>query len=272
MSNQKRILITGSTDGIGKITAEYLADKDHEVIIHGRDENKCKSVKEEIVNLIGNNNINYYVADLSSIKEIKSLAKQLNSDLSNLDVLINNAGVGIGPDSTKRRLSTDGYELCFAVNYLAPYLLTNLILPLIEKAEHPRIVNVASVAQHKIDFDNVMLERDYDGHRAYSQSKLALIMFTFDLAEKLKDKPITVNAMHPGTLLDTNMVREGWGKSLGKPERGADNQVYLALSEKVDNLSGQYFDEKTISKANQQAYDKEARQKLDTIAKKLTAL
>jgi NAD(P)-dependent dehydrogenase (short-subunit alcohol dehydrogenase family) len=169
-------------------------------------------------------------------------------------------------------LSADGYELRFAVNYLAPFLLTQLLLPGLRKSAPARIVNVSSAGQHPIDFNDVMLENDFDGMRAYCQSKLALIMFTIDLAAQVKPDQITVNCLHPGTYLDTNMVRRAGVTPWGEPQSGADAEVFLAVSSDVEDITGKYFNVKTEARANAQAYDATARKTLWDLSLRLTGL
>jgi NAD(P)-dependent dehydrogenase (short-subunit alcohol dehydrogenase family) len=171
-------------------------------------------------------------------------------------------------------LSKDGCELRFAVNYLAPFLLTHLLVPVLGRSEPSRIVNVSSAAQEAIDFDDVMLERSYDPWRAYGQSKLALTMFTFDMAEQLKEQEITANCLHPGSLLDTKMVRESFAAPLGSAESGAAVEIYVAITPHLEGRSGIYAipEEKREARAHRQAYDPEARKKLLRIAEDLTGI
>ena len=265
------VLVTGSTDGIGRRTAHDLARMGATVLLHGRSQERGEATLREIRDATGNDKLEYYLADFSSLAEVRSLADEVQANHDALDVLINNAGVGVGRrGETRRDLSRDGYELRFAVNHLAPYLLTRLLLPSLRRAAPSRIVNVASGAQSPIDFDDVMLERNYDGLRAYSQSKLAMVMFTFDLAEELEGENITVNCLHPGSLLDTKMVRETFGRPMGDVQSGADAVIYLATSPKVEGVTGKYFDEKREARANGQAYDGEARKTLRQLSEKLT--
>jgi NAD(P)-dependent dehydrogenase (short-subunit alcohol dehydrogenase family) len=266
--SNKVILVTGSTDGIGKLTALKLAKLKAKVLVHGRNKEKLASVINELTKGSGNNNIEGFSADFSSLAEVRLLAEEVINKYKNLDILINNAGVGF----TDPRYSKDGYELRFAVNYLAPFLLTNLLLPALLSAAPSRIVNVSSVGQHLIIFDDVMMEKNFNSATAYSQSKLALIMFTFDLAEQLKDKKITVNSLHPGTYLDTKMVRNAGINPFGKAESGADAVIFLAASNTLENTTGKYFNVTTESKAHSQAYDKEARKKLRELSLQLTNL
>ncbi len=265
---EQTILITGATDGIGKLTALNLTKQNAHVLIHGRNKEKLVRVVEEIINKSGNKNVEGLAADFSSLGEVRRLAEEVLIKYPSLDVLINNAGAGMADP----RLSKDGYELRFAVNYLAPFLFTQLLLPALKNAAPSRIVNVSSIGQHPVDFDDVMLENNFDGVRAYRQSKLALIMFTFDLAEKVRDENITVNSLHPGTYLNTNMVRRWNITPLGEAESGADAEVYLSVSPELNGVSGKYFNVKTEAKANPQAYDTEARKRLWDLGLQLTNL
>ena len=259
------ILVTGSTDGIGKLTALKLAGQNSQVIIHGRNKEKTESVVKELKEKSGNDSLEGYVADFSSLREVRDFAEKISNTYPKLDVLINNAGAGY----TASRYSRDGYELRFAVNYLAPFLLTKLLIPVLIKAAPSRIVNVSSVGQHSINFDDVMQQKNFNAVTAYSQSKLALIMFTFDLANELKDKNITVNSLHPGTYLNTKMVTDAGINPLGDPESGAEAEVFLATDKSLEDVTGKYFNVKKESKAQGQAYEEEARRKLTEITIKL---
>jgi NAD(P)-dependent dehydrogenase (short-subunit alcohol dehydrogenase family) len=266
--NKQTILITGATDGIGKLTSLMLAKKNAQVLIHGRNKEKVLAVVEELKKSSGNKNITGLTADFSSLAEVRKLAAEVLINYPAIDVLINNAGAGFADE----RKSKDGYELRFAVNYLAPFLLTHLLLPALRNAAPSRIVNVSSIGQSPINFDDIMLEKKFDAVQAYRQSKLALIMFTIDLAEQLKDENITVNSLHPGTYLNTNMVRNANLTPLGEPEIGAEAEVYFAISPKLNNVTGKYFNEKTESKADSEAYNKESRKRLWELSVKLTKL
>lgn len=270
-TEDKVFLVTGSTDGIGKQTAISLAKMGATVLLHGRNPEKCVTVMEQISKHTGNDKLRYYVADYSSLSDVRRLAEEIHDKEGQLDGLINNAGIGSGRLSDKRRpLSEDGHELRFAVNYLAPFMLTNLLLPLLHTSAPSKIVNVASIGQKPIDFNNLMLERGYDPFDAYKQSKLALIMFTFELAKQLDPEKITVNCIHPGSLLNTKMVRESIPIGFGSAKSGADNVVHLAISESIDKVTGRYFDKKSESQVDPQAYSNEARQKLWRISEELT--
>lgn len=190
------------------------------------------------------------VADLSSLAEIRRLAEAVRARTDRLDILINNAGIGTA--GTKRQVSADGYELRFAVNYLAGFLLTSQLLPLLKASAPARIVNVASAGQQAIDFDDVMLTRSYDGVRAYCQSKLAQIMFTIDLAQELKGSNVTVNSLHPASYMNTTMVRQAGVTPWNSVETGADAILNLAISPDLEGRSGLYFDGPREARANAQ--------------------
>src|ERR687890_592950 len=182
-----------------------------------------------------------------------------------LDVLVNNAGIIV----QERTESEDGYELTFAVNYLSHFLLTRLLLPLLEGSAPARVVNVASAGQSPIDFDDLMLERGYDAMRAYSTSKLAQVMFTFELAERLSGTGVSVNALHQASLMDTKMVQDTFGYTTSTVEEGTEAVVRLAVSQEVEGVTGSYFDGTREARANGQAYDKEARQTLWELSEEL---
>jgi NAD(P)-dependent dehydrogenase (short-subunit alcohol dehydrogenase family) len=267
------ILVTGATDGLGRRVARDLAGRGATVLLHGRSRERAEAAVREIGEETENEGLNYYLADLSSLAEVRRLAEEVSSDHERLDVLVNNAGMGSGPsDGASRRESKDGFELVFAVNYLSCFLLTNLLLPLLRGSAPARIVNVASAGQAPIDFDDVMLERGYDGWRAYAQSKLAQIMFTFSLAERLKGSGVTANALHPASLMDTKMVRESFGYTRSTVEEGAEATERLAISPGLEGVSGRYFDGQREARANDQAYDRQARERLWTLSEELCGL
>ena len=265
--NQQTILITGSTDGIGKLAAISLAKQHAQVLVHGRNEEKVHQVVSEIKLGTGNMRVAGFVADFSVLDDVRSLADQVLKRYPGLNVVINNAGAGFDADG----LSKDGYEIRFAVNYLAPFLLTHLLLPVLKENTPARIVNVSSAGQQAIDFDTITEAND-DGIQAYCRSKLALVMFTIDLAKQLEDDQITVNSLHPGTYLNTNMVRRAGIDPWGEPESGADAEVYLAVSPKLDGISGKYFNVMSEARADDQAYDAQARKRLWDLSMKLTGL
>jgi NAD(P)-dependent dehydrogenase (short-subunit alcohol dehydrogenase family) len=259
------ILVTGATDGLGKRVALELAAKGATVLLHGRNQERLEAALEEMRTETGSEKLRSYLADFSSLGAVRGLAERILSDEERLDVLVNNAGV-IVPE---RRESEDGYERTFAVNYLAHFLLTRLLLPLLRDSAPARMVNVASAGQSPVDFDDIMLERGYDGMRAYSQSKLAQIMFTFELAERLQGTDVTVNALHPASLMDTKMVIETFGRSMSTVQEGAEATVRLATSPELEGVTGRYFDGRLEARANRQAYDAQARKRLWDLSEEL---
>lgn len=263
------ILITGSTDGVGRRAALMLGAAGATILVHGRNRERGESVVEEL-RANGSPGARLYTADLASFEEVHALAETVRANHERLDVLINNAGVGTGAAGAGRETSTEQHELRFAVNYLAGFLLTRLLLPLLEVSTPARIVNVASIGQQALDFDDVMLEHGYSGARAYMQSKLAQIMFTFDLARELEGSGITVNALHPATLMDTRMVREAGATPRGSIETGANAIVHLAAAPELEGVSGQYFEGTEPARAAPQAYDPDAREQLRELSLRLT--
>ena len=267
----KTILVTGATDGLGKLTAAALAGEGATVLLHGRDQAKGEAVLAELKAATGNPALEFHRADLASLAEVRALAGSVLAGHDRLDVLVNNAGVALFGDKP-RQASRDGLELHFQVNYLAPFLLTHLLLPAIRAAAPARIVNVASIGQAPIDFADVQLERSYSGLQAYRQSKLAQIMFTIDLAERLRGTGVTVTALHPGTLMNTKMVL-GQGMTPQTPvEEGIAATVRLAVSADVEGETGVYFNQQTPQRANEQAYDAAARRRLWELSVKLAGL
>jgi len=266
----KTVLITGSTDGVGRLVATRLAADGAQVLVHGRNRERAERVVEDIRQ--GGGRARFYSADLASLDEVRRLAAAVQRDHPRLDILINNAGIGSASGGRQRRTSADGYELRFAVNYLAGFLLTRLLLPLLTASAPSRIVNVASAGQHPIDFADVMLTQHYDGGRAYTQSKLAQITFTFDLAEELAGSGVIVNSLHPATYMNTTMVRESGNAPISTVEEGADAILRLAVAPELASRSGLYFDHMRETRAQPQAYDKAARQRLRTLSFELTGL
>jgi NAD(P)-dependent dehydrogenase (short-subunit alcohol dehydrogenase family) len=259
------ILVTGATDGLGKHVASALARRGATVLLHGRSPERLEATLEELLVQTNTEKVGSYLADLSSLAAVRDLAERILSEYDRLDVLVNNAGIIV----QERKESEDGYELTFAVNYLSHFLLTSLLLPLLKDSAPARVVNVASAGQSPIDFDDPMLERGYDAMRAYSQSKLAQIMFTFELAERLSGTGVSVNALHPASLIDTKMVQDTFGYTMSTVEEGSEAVVRLAVSSELEGVTGRYFDGKREARADEQAYDKEARQRLWELSEEL---
>lgn len=233
----KIVLVTGSTDGIGWQTAHDLAVMGARVIVHGRSEEKAKHAAESIASKSGSEQVEYVAGDLSSLQEIKTMADVIHKRYDGIDVLINNAGVL----KNERETSRDGYELTFAVNHLAYFYLAGLLLDLLQESTYSRIVNVASQAHAgKLDFDNLQGEKFYDDYDAYSRSKLCNILFTKKLARMLGHTKPTVNALHPG-VISTKLLHAGWGSGGADWSMGSRTSVYLATSNEVADLSGDYF-------------------------------
>jgi NAD(P)-dependent dehydrogenase (short-subunit alcohol dehydrogenase family) len=267
----KTVLITGSTDGVGRYVAAKLAADGASVLIHGRDEARAKTLANEI-RREGHGEATFYQADLSSLAGARKLAETVIAEHKRLDVFISNAGIGSTSPKAERQLSADGYELRFAVNYLSGFVLARLLLPLLRASAPSRIVNVASLGQHPLDFDDVMLTKGYTGTRAYAQSKLAQIMFTIDLAEEIDGSGVTVNALHPATYMNTTMVREGGITPISTVEQGGEAILHLAVGDDMAGKNGLFFNGLQPSKANAQAYDGAARQRLRTLSLELAGL
>jgi NAD(P)-dependent dehydrogenase (short-subunit alcohol dehydrogenase family) len=267
----KTVLITGSTDGVGRYVASELAKEGARVLIHGRDAARAKVLIDEIGGR-GHARPVFYQADLSSLAGARQLASAVAADHKRIDVFISNAGIGSMNGGPERRVSADGHELRFAVNYLSGFLLAHMLLPLIKAAAPSRIVNVASLGQHPIDFDDVMITKNYSGSRAYAQSKLAQIMFTIDLAEELKSADVTVNSLHPATYMNTTMVRAGGITPISTVEQGGAAILHLATGDDVAGNSGLFFNGMNEARANPQAYDEAARKRLRKLSLELVNL
>ena len=264
----KTVLITGSTDGVGRYVAGELAKQGAHVLIHGRDAARAKAVVDAITSRGGKTT--FYQADLASLSDARSLADKVSAEHKRIDVFVSNAGIGSQNNGPQRQESADGHELRFAVNYLAGFLLAYRLLPLIKAAAPSRIVNVASLGQHPIDFDDVMIVRNYSGSRAYAQSKLSQIMFTIDLAEELRGSGVTVNSLHPATYMNTTMVRAGGITPISTVEQGGAAILHLVTGDDVAGKSGLFFNGMQEARANPQAYDATARQRLRTLSLELT--
>jgi NAD(P)-dependent dehydrogenase (short-subunit alcohol dehydrogenase family) len=240
------VLVTGATDGHGRRVALDLAAEGWTVLVHGRNAERGEQVARE-----AGNGARFVPADLASLDAARALA----GEVGELDALVNNAGIASG----ERRESADGIELTFAVNYLAHVALTDALL---ERRPIPRIVNVASIGQAPIDWDDPLLERSYEGFRAYAQSKLAQIMWTFDLAER----GLRADALHPATLMDTTMVRGSFRRVQSTVEEGAAATVRLLHD---DDGAGRYFDRTREARAHPSAYDPDERARLRELTAEL---
>ena len=252
--DEQTILVTGSSDGHGKRVAQELAARGAIVLVHGRDPERTEAAALEL----GTDHVR--VADLASLDDVRRLARSIEG----LDTLVCNAGI----ISAERRQSVDGYELTFAVNYLSHFLLTALLLSKLR--EPARIVNVSSVGQERIDVDDLMFERDYNAYSAYARSKLAQVLFTFELADRLPDRNVTANALHPATLMDTKMVSGGGAQS--SVEEGADATLRLVADPELDEVSGRFFNGRRESGTHRQASDPDARRRLWDESERLTGL
>jgi NAD(P)-dependent dehydrogenase (short-subunit alcohol dehydrogenase family) len=271
--DQQTILITGATDGLGRGLAGELAVAGATLLVHGRDQTRGRETIAALEAATGNRNLHWLRADLGSLYEVHGLADQLIAEYDRLDVLVNNAGIGTTlPDDGRRVESQDGYELRFAVNYLAGYLLTRLLLPLLERSAPARIVSVSSAGQAPIDFDDVMLERHYDGVQAYCQSKLAQVMLTFDLAEELDGRGVTANCLHPGTYMPTKMVHAAGVTPVTALEDGVKATLRLVSDPELDGITGRYFNGLREAEPHPQARDPEARRRLRSLSDQLSEL
>jgi NAD(P)-dependent dehydrogenase (short-subunit alcohol dehydrogenase family) len=268
--DRQTILITGASDGLGRALAAELAAGGATLLIHARDEGRGKAAIDEIRARTENDNLQLLLADFASLEQVGMLAQRVVQDHDRLDALVNNAGIGTTlPDDGRRMESQDGYELRFAVNYLAGYMLTRRLLPLLERSAPARIVNVSSAGQAPIDFDDVMLERSYDGVQAYCQSKLAQVMFTFDLAEELSGSGVTATCLHPATYMPTKMVRAAGVNPISSLEEGVQATLRLVADPQLEGVSGRYFNGQRPASPLPQAGDPVARGRLRALSDRL---
>ena len=261
------VLITGSTDGLGREVARRVAALGAHVIVHGRNRDRGTALVSEIERS-GKGSARFYAADFSSLAEVRKFADAIGRDYPSLHVLVNNAGIWLSDG--KRQVSADGHELHFAVNYLSGFLLTRLLLPTIRASAPSRIINVASASQWPIDFADVMLQRPGRAAYGYSQSKLAQVMFTFDLARELESTGVVVTALHPASMMPTTMVRASGMAPQSTIDEGARAVVHLITDPGI--RSGQYFDGIAASRAHPQAYDVDARARLQRLSLQFTGL
>lgn len=273
----KVCLVTGASSGIGFETAKALAVRGAEVVMVSRASGDGAEKAAELKK--AGDNVTFMPADLSSMQEARALARDFKAAYPRLDVLVNNAGLF----ANERKTTVDGYELTFALNHLAYFLLTNLLIDVLKKSSPARVINVASEAERmgKIHFDDLMLEKNYNGWKAYGQSKLANLLFTFELARRLEGMGVSVNALHPGAVATGfGQDAQGFFMTLFKlfrpffrsAEKGAETPIYLATSAELEGVSGKYFKDKAPIEAAEQAYDREAQTKLWRISEDLSRL
>jgi len=254
----KIVLITGSTDGIGYQTAIELVKLGYHVIIHGRNREKADLTLKRIEKVTNKKNVSAVYADLSSFNQINEMVNDVSYRFNRLDVLINNAGVY----KPERNITQEGLEETFAINYIAPFILTNLLLNLLKNGKSSKIVNIVSrVHSNLFNFDDLQLEKGYTGVKAYSKSKTALILFTYLLADKLKNTDITVNCLHPG-VINTKLLRSAFGSDGAPLLDGAKTLIYAATAPELEDVSGRYFVNNHAMPSKNITYDKEIQRKL----------
>lgn len=263
-------MVTGATAGLGRAVAGALGEQGMHVLVHGRAAKRAATVVRDIVRSGGS--AEAVIADLACLEQVRDLADRVAARPEGVSLLINNAGVGAGrPPYRKRHLSADGHELRFAVNYLAPVLLSRRLVPALRKAAPARIVNVGSVGQAPVDFDDVRMDSRYTGAQAYSRSKFALAAFTFDLAEELAGSRITVNCLHPASLMNTHMVREAMVPPMATVGTGLKAVMNLATGPAGGAKTGCYFDGRHEARAHQRAYDSATRSRLRAVTAEILA-
>ena len=256
------VLITGATSGLGRGLALDLAPRGATLLLHGRDPDRLAALASDLREAAPDAVVRTYPADLADLDDVRALGERVAAAEPRLGVLVNNAAVGFGADPSLRETSAQGHELRFAVNHLAPHLLTALLTPLLVASAPARVVNVASIGQAPLDFDDLAMTGSYEGTPAYRRAKLAMIMSTFDLAERLRPTGVTVNALHPATLMDTTMVRDAGISPRSTLEDGLRPTARLVVDPALATVTGRYFDRFADTRAHEQAYDPEARARL----------
>jgi NAD(P)-dependent dehydrogenase (short-subunit alcohol dehydrogenase family) len=270
MPNTRIALVTGATAGLGRAVADALAEHGMHVLVHGRDARRAAAVVDQIARSGGTAQL--VLADLASLQQTRELADQVSADHDAITLLVNNAGVGAGrPPYRKRQLSTDGHELRLAVNYLAPALLARRLIPALQNGAPARIINVGSVGQAPVDFADLRMDSHYTGAQAYYRSKFALAALTFDLADELTDSGITVNCLHPASLMNTHMVRESMIPPMSSTAAGAKAVMNLATGPVGGTVTGRYFDGMHEARAHEGTYDPATRSRLRTVTAELLA-
>ncbi len=267
--DEKTVLITGSTDGIGLYTARELARQGMRVLLHGRDRERGEAVREQMRRETGNDRIDLFIADFAALRQVRDLAGAIRDRYARLDVLVNNAGVYL----KERRVTEDGFEATFQINQLAPFLLTQLLLDRLRASAPARIVVVSSTTHQgaRIDFDNLQGEKLYDGYNAYAASKFANIVYCYELASRLHGTHVTANALHPGAV-NTKLLRAGFGNYGVSPEQGAQTPIYLANSPEVENITGRYFVNTRTVPSSPLTYDPTLQKEFWRISEELTGL
>ena len=268
----RTVFITGATDGLGRGLALELAKRGATVLVHGRDRERAEEALAEVRAAGAGGDSSAYLADFSSLADVRGMGEKVLGERDAIHVLVNNAGIGTNlPGEGERIESRDGYELRFQVNYLAGYLLTTVLEPLLLRSTAARVINVSSAGQMPIDFDDVMLERSYSGTRAYCQSKLAQVMHTFDLAESHDPAALTANCLHPATYMPTKMVFAARGSAVSTLEEGVEATLRLAADPDLDGVTGRYYNGQAEARADAQAYDADARRRLRELSDRLIA-
>lgn len=264
------IVVTGATDGLGRALSNALALRPATtLVLHGRNQTRLDELAAELADAPAS--VRTVCADFSELAQVHQLADEITEFTDRISVLVNNAGVGAGePDGNDRRLTVDGHELRFAVNHLAAFALTRRLLPLLDRGAPARIVNVASLGQAPINFDDPTLEHNYSGMGAYAQSKLAMVATGFVLARELDPHRITVNSLHPATFMPTKMVLESIGYSIDSLEEGLEATLRLVIAPELEGVTGQFYDRTRVAKAHADAYDPMVRRKLWDLSTRLT--
>ncbi|TCC29865.1 SDR family NAD(P)-dependent oxidoreductase [Kribbella sindirgiensis] len=267
---ERVIVVTGATDGLGRSLSSALA---HEpatrLILHGRDQARLDDLAGSLADAQAS--IQTVRADFSELAQVHRVADEIAGLSDHLSVLVNNAGIGAGePEGSDRRVTVDGNELRFAVNHLAPFALTQHLLPLLDRGAPARIVNVASIGQSPIDLEDPSLEHGYTGVRAYGQSKLAMITTGFVLAGRLDPQRVTVNALHPATYMPTKMVMDSVGYSIDSLETGLNATLRLILAPELEGVTGQFYDRTSVARAHPDAYNARIQQQVWDLSTRLT--